>query len=97
MDITRNHYFLTGLVLIAVGLQFHWVDSYVLTKNFSAILAEQPGASPAAIGSGQSWFSSGPLPTANKILHPPEWLGGILLCVGAVFTFHALALGKPAG
>jgi hypothetical protein len=97
MDITRNHYFLAGLVLIAVGLQFHWVDSYVLTKNLSAILAEQPGVSPAAIGTGQqSWFGA-PASTGNRIWHPPEWLGGILLCVGAVFTFHALALSKPAG
>ena len=62
------------------------------------ILAEQPGVSPAAIGGGQtSWFSSGPIPTANRTLRPPEWLGGILLCVGVVFTFHALALSKPAG
>ena len=37
MDITRNQYFLAGLVLLFLGLQFRLVESFVLTPEFTQI------------------------------------------------------------
>ena len=41
MEINRNQYFMCGLVLLMLGMQFRYVDSFVLNKQCSEILDKQ--------------------------------------------------------
>ena len=42
MEFNRNHYFMAGLVVLALGLQFRYVDSYVLNERATKILNKEP-------------------------------------------------------
>ncbi len=41
MDINRNQVFCAGMVLLLLGTQFHFVDSFVLTPQATRLLADQ--------------------------------------------------------
>jgi len=40
MEINRNQYFMVGLILAALGLQFLMVESVVLTAETTSLLAQ---------------------------------------------------------
>ena len=85
MEISRNQYFLVGLLVLMVGFQFHLVDTIRLTPHVAQFLAEQTGQplSDAA--------------TLKTTIHPPEWLSWSLMSVGAVLVLHSWAMKKPGG
>ena len=94
MDINRNQYFLAGLVLILLGIEFHTVDTIVLTPECTRLLGEGNNhpAVPANI--------LGPLvgaenQVAAKTVRLPESLHWGLLASGAVLVLHSLAMKKP--
>jgi uncharacterized membrane protein len=95
MEINRNQWFMAGLVLLLLGLQFRAVDSMVLTPEFTQFLAEGTGGRVAAADTTSPLlkpFQS--LPT-RKTVTPPEWLGWGLLSAGLVLTLHSLAMRRP--
>ena len=49
MEISRNQYFLIGVVLLLVGLQVHMIDTIELTAECTQLLAERTGRPSAAI------------------------------------------------
>ena len=95
MDINRNQYFLIGLVLLLLGIQFRLVDSYVLTPEFTQVLAERTGDPLAAVNAASSVLTPSGKPLAQKTLQPPEWLGWLLLSAGSVLVLYSLSLKKP--
>ncbi|MGA2068266.1 MAG: hypothetical protein ABSG86_25055 [Thermoguttaceae bacterium] len=95
MDITRNQYFMAGLVVLALGIQFRMVDTIELTPKFTQFLADQTGHPLAAVGaSTQSLAQPGGLPTKGKTIRPPEWIGYSLLSLGAILVLHSLGMPK---
>ena len=100
MELNRNQYFMIGLVLLFLGLQFKFVDSYVLTDDAAKFVAKRLGKDKAADGSGvvsQSFMSvasASPAPQ-HRTVAPPAWLGWALMSVGAVLILHSLAMTKP--
>jgi hypothetical protein len=95
MEINRNQWFMAGLLLLCLGIQFRFVDSFVLTPGFAQFLADGTGNRVAAADTTSPLlkpFQSGP---ARKTVTPPEWLGWALLSAGLVATFHSLAMKKP--
>lgn len=91
MDLNRNHYFMVGIVLLLLGIQFRMVDSYVLNEQSTRMLASQ---------SGSGLLRGNPLLTAagastRKIVKPPEWSGWALMSIGAVLVLHSLAMKAP--
>ena len=40
MRLTRNHYFLGGMVVLLLGIQFRTVDSYLLNKEASDVVTK---------------------------------------------------------
>lgn len=97
MEITRNQYFCIGLVLLFIGIELRTIDSAVLTPEFTSILAKRSGSPVAAVNSVAEFLSPSKKPILQKTVHPPEWLGWVLLTIGCVAVFHALAMPKQAG
>lgn len=98
MELNRNHYFVLGLVLLALGVQFRLVNTYVLTTEFTNYLAEQTDHPLASVNAATAAISSDNKPMTNfkHQFKPPEWLGWSLLSIGAVLVLHALSMPKPA-
>ena len=52
MEISRNQYFLIGLLVLFAGIQFHMIDTIKLTPQCAQFLAERTGQ-PAEAAAGQ--------------------------------------------
>ena len=95
MDITRNQWFMAGLVLLMLGLQLRMVYSYTLTPEFTKILAERSGHPMAAAADSTDTLLGAETKFASKTFQPPEWIGWALLSLGAVLVLHSLAMPRP--
>lgn len=97
MEINRNQFFMGGLVILLLGLQFRMVDSAKLTPKFTRMLAEYSG-NPTVAASDNMNSLMGTEPAKVSITYrPPEWLGWCLSSVGAVLILHSLGMRKPGG
>ncbi len=95
MEFTRNHYLIFGIVLLFIGIQLRYVETFVLTEQATKFVKENLGSSP----SGETPFGIMPAvgPSPRKSVKPPNWLGFALMSIGAVLVLHSLAMNKPAG
>ena len=96
MELNRNQFLLIGLVLVLLGLQLRFVDTYVLNESSTKFLARQAGRSEAA----SIWTLPVSLATQGetaprKRVRPPRWIAWALISVGGVFVLHSLAMKKP--
>jgi hypothetical protein len=98
MEFNRNQYLLTGLIILAIGLQLRLVDTFVLNEKATQFLAQRmqamKGNQVASAGDFQTLMAAqGPI--GNHRIQPPPWLGYSLLSVGGVLVLYSLALKKP--
>jgi len=100
MELNRNQYFMIGLVLLFLGLQVKFVDSYVLTEDAAKFVAKRTGKDKPAENTSvvaQSFVSaasSSPAPH-HRTVKPPAWLGWALMSIGGVLILHSLAMPRP--
>lgn len=96
MDINRNQFFLIGLVLLLLGLQFRMVDSFVLNESSTKFLAKaKANTEEKSVWSlPVSLTANGSLPQRQRI-KPPRWIALSLIAVGAVLSLHSFAMKKP--
>ncbi len=98
MDVNRNQFMLIGILLLLLGLQFRFVDTFVLNESSTRFLAKR---SAQAEKTSSPWklplslVANGPVPLQRKRIQPPRWIAYALLSVGAVLTLHAIAMKKP--
>ncbi|MFN7733825.1 MAG: hypothetical protein ACK5OB_18150 [Pirellula sp.] len=96
MQLDRNRYFMLGVVLFFMGMQFRLVDSFVLNENstraLQRIVKQAKVAEGGNPGAANPFMQSVPIP--KKSFKPPQWLGFVLLTVGGVVSLHALVLPK---
>ena len=95
MDITRNQYFLAGLVLLLLGIEFRSVESVQLTPEFTRFLAERSGHPALAASDTLDSPAGAKTSVPPKTVAIPEWIGWCFLSIGAVLTLHSLAIQKP--
>ncbi|MFT5526381.1 MAG: hypothetical protein ACI9G1_003616 [Pirellulaceae bacterium] len=98
MDISRNQWFLAGLVLVALGLQFRFVDSFVLNEPCAKFIAKRFNKQQQAANTSPfpMFLSNAAAPSiAKRPVRPPKWLGWLLLSVGGVLVLHSLAMPRP--
>jgi hypothetical protein len=92
MEFNRNQFFMIGVFLLLVGIQFRILDSATLNEKTTRFLANHASSSAT---SGMANI----LPTSSvrKVVHPPQWLGWSLMSIGGVCILHSLAMKKPGG
>jgi len=95
MEINRNQWFLFGLILVLLGVQFHLVNSFVLTPEVTQFLAKQSGHPVAAVNASAQLFAPAAKPIIRKTVQPPEWLGWALLSIGSVLVLHSFGMKRP--
>jgi hypothetical protein len=95
MEINRNQYFLAGLVLILLGIEFHMVDTIVLTPECTRLLGEGNNHPVVAASNLLGPLVGAENQIAPKTFHLPESLSWGLLSAGAVLVLHSLAMKKP--
>ncbi|MEL7338690.1 MAG: hypothetical protein AAFN70_21065, partial [Planctomycetota bacterium] len=90
----KYRYFLIGVLLILLGVQFRLVQSFTLNESSTRTLARLTDSEPQA--------SSDPIGAAvyqnimepKQRFEPPRWLGLAMIAAGIVASFHSFALPK---
>jgi len=90
MSMYRNRYFLAGILLILLGIQFRMVDSFVLNEPTTRIVTRVSKKVKLADNS----MMSNIIPRSTKRVQPPRWLGLAMITVGAVISCHAIAIPR---
>ncbi len=96
MEITRNQYYMAGLVLVLLGIQFRMIESVELTEQCATFIAERTDHPVVSISAQSPVLSPVSGAAINRVVHPPEWIGWLLLSLGSVLTLHSLAMPKSA-
>ncbi len=94
MSMYRNRYFLAGILLILVGIQFRMVDSFVLNESATSALTRVSKTVTVADNSGMNSLMMSVYPTQRKRVEPPRWLGLAMIAVGSIVACHAIAIPK---
>ncbi|MEM9365636.1 MAG: hypothetical protein AAGD07_06535 [Planctomycetota bacterium] len=94
MQMTRNRYFLLGVLLILLGIQFRMVDSFVLNTPATEALSRVTKQTPMASTDSFSNFMLQVHPKPTKRVHPPRWMGLAMIAVGTVLSLHAFAMPR---
>ncbi len=95
MELNRNHYFMVGLVVLFLGIQFRYFESFTLNAKTTKFLAEkfqQPQV--ASTNPFPALMSMAP-PMSRRTVQPPTWIGWAMVSAGAVLVLHSLAMKKP--
>jgi hypothetical protein len=94
--LSRNRYFMIGVLLVMFGLQFRAVQSFVLNEPATRTLMKlNKDASVASNGPDLAGFiQEVAVPRPTKKVEPPRWVGLALVAFGAVITLHAVAMPK---
>ena len=91
MEFNRNQFFMTGVFLVLLGIQFRLIESITLNDKTTRFLANHAGS--ATTSTSASLFPSSTVP--RKTIEPPQWLGWAFISIGAVFILHSLAMKRP--
>jgi hypothetical protein len=94
MDISRNQFFFAGLLCLLLGAQFRLIDTVELTPEFTQFLAERTGHPVAALGATTQALAPSEKPIVKKTVRPPDWIGWVMLSVGAVLVLHSMGMKK---
>ena len=90
----RNRYFLAGILLVLLGVQFRMIDSFVLNENATRVLAKvtktKVASDDSTFGSLMNYVTGPPM----KRVTPPRFLGLALIAIGSVICFHSFSIPK---
>ncbi|MEO1614217.1 MAG: hypothetical protein AAFV88_00115 [Planctomycetota bacterium] len=97
MSLYRNRYFLAGLLLILLGLQFRRVESFVLNEPTTRLMARMTNTPLVDNSTTLGAIFEPVTPAPKKRVRPPRWLGLSMIAVGAVVSMHALIIPRHRG
>ena len=97
MEINRNQYFMAGLVVLMLGLQLRFVDSFVLNEQTTEIVEKQLKATALAStdNASSAAFAQAAPSSSFRTIRPPKWLGWVFISAGGVLILHSLAMKRP--
>ena len=96
-DMTRNQFFLIGLVLFLLGVEFRLVERVELTGECTQFLFKQSSPPLASLTNGAQSAFGMTSPMIKKTIPIPDSVGWGLLCLGGVFILHSLMMRGPGG
>ena len=94
MEFDRNRYFMIGVLLCLLGIQFRMVESFILNESSTRALARIAKNSQIASQDFGTSLYMNVYPSPRKNVKPPSWLGWVLLSTGGVICLHAMVLPK---
>ena len=94
MEINRNQWLMIGLVILALGIQFRTVDSFVLNAKTTEIIAKRLHKNDTVATTFLPAFHVS-APPSQRVIKPPRWLGFMMISVGAVLILHSLTMPRP--
>lgn len=94
MSLYRNRYFLAGILLILLGIQFRMVQSFVLNEPATRVLAKIGKDTAVASQSSMTDFLLQVHPNPTKRVTPPRWFGLSLITAGVVISCHAIVIPR---
>ncbi|OYP33960.1 hypothetical protein [Rhodopirellula sp. MGV] len=97
MSMYRNRYFLFGILLILLGLQFRRVESFVLNEPSTRFMAKMTNTPLVDNSTTVGALIEPVVPKPKKRVQPPRWLGLSMIAVGVVITFHSFSIPKYKG
>ena len=97
VEINRNQYFMVGLVLLFLGIQFRAVDTFVLNEQSTQFMTKRFGTPAQKTISAPFLMVGAPHVGPRKVVRPPDWIGWALISIGAVLILHSLAMKRPDG
>jgi hypothetical protein len=95
MDITRNQFFLAGLLLLFLGIEFRLIETVELTPELTQLLTERSNKPLASVSATAQTLIPGDKSSAKRTVRPPDWVGWFLASIGGVLILHSLAMRKP--
>jgi len=88
----RNHFFMIGVVILFVGIQFRVVDKFILNEPVSKFVAKRIKKKEESTLFGATMFGGS---APREVVQPPRWLGWAMVSVGGVIVLYSLAMPKP--
>jgi uncharacterized membrane protein len=96
MELNRHHYLGIGMVLLLLGLQLRYVDSFQLNEATTKALAKRMKKEATVMHSPLAAIFGQAHPEAVKtVVRPPKWIGWSLVSIGGVLVFQSLGMRKP--
>ena len=95
MDFNRNRYFMLGVLLLLLGIQFRMVHSFVLNETGTRALGRFAKEAQLVSQSFTTDLYLNVHPNPRKTIQPPHWLGWVLLTAGGVICLHSMILPPP--
>ena len=97
MSLYRNRYFLAGILLVLLGLQFRRVESFVLNERSTRFMARVTNTKMVDNSTTVGAIIEPVAPVPRKRVTPPPWVGLSMIAVGCVMAFHAFVIPKHNG
>jgi hypothetical protein len=95
MEFNRNQWFLAGIVVLLLGLQLRYVETFVLNERTTQFLAQRMKDAEMVASNDVGTSLAASAPMAKKSVSPPRWVGCMFVSVGSVLLLYSLALKKP--
>lgn len=92
MEFDRNRYFMIGILLLLLGMQFRMVHSFVLNETSTKALSKITKNTQLASQDFSSDLYMRTAPSPKATIVTPRWLGWVLLTAGGVIFLHAMIL-----
>jgi hypothetical protein len=89
--------FLAGIVVLLLGLQLRYIESFVLNERTTQFLAQKMKDAELVASTDVGTSMAASAPVAKKVISPPRWIGSMLVGVGAVLLIYSLGMKKPGG
>ena len=96
MEFNRHHYFAAGIIILLLGAQLRFVESYVLNEDATRWLMSKSSDKEVNAAETASKMLPAAGPLVRKTLVPPMWAGWAALSLGSVLVLHSLALPRPS-
>ncbi len=95
MEFNRNQWFLAGIVVLLLGIQLRYIETFVLNERTTQFLAQKMKDAELVASNDVGTSFAASAPVVKKAVTPPRWIGSLFVSVGSVLLLYSLAMKKP--